>query len=132
MIRSPQESVAAALDRLSADLTALAREEVALAKQEMEEKAREAALGVAIATAAGMLAATGAILLMVTVILALSTAMPAWLACALVGLATLTAAMVLGAVGIGVLRRVSPVPERTIASVRSDVEWLGRRLRESS
>jgi uncharacterized membrane protein YqjE len=132
MIRSPQESVAAALDRLSADLTALAREEVALAKQEMEEKAREAALGVAIATAAGMLAATGAILLMVTVVLALSTAMPAWLACALVGLATLTAAMVLGAVGIGVLRRVSPVPERTIASVRSDVEWLGRRLRESS
>ncbi|HEX2588632.1 MAG TPA: phage holin family protein [Gaiellales bacterium] len=132
MIRSPQESLAAALDRLSADLTALARDEVALAKQEMEEKAREAAVGVAIAAAAAMLAATGAILLMVTVILGLSTAMPAWLACALVGVATLTAAMVMGAVGIGVLRRVSPVPERTIASVRSDVEWLGRRLRESS
>jgi hypothetical protein len=132
MIRSPQESLAAVLDRLSADLTTLAREEVELAKQEMAEKAREAAAGVAIAAAAATLASAGTILLLVTVILGLSTAMPTWLACALVAVATLTAAMILAAVGIGVLRRVSPVPERTIAGIRHDLEWLGKRLHESA
>jgi uncharacterized membrane protein YqjE len=132
MISPAGESLAAVLDRLSADLTTLAHEEIELAKREMTEKAREAALGVAIAVTAATLAATGAILLLVTVILGLATAMPAWLACALVALATLTAAMVIGAVGIGFLRRVSPVPEETIAGVRADLEWLGRRLRESA
>jgi len=120
------------LDRLSADLTTLARDEVELAKQEMAEKAREAAVGAAVAATAAMLASAGAILLLVTVILGLSTAMPAWLACALVGLATLTAAMVVAVVGIGMLRRVSPKPERTMAAIRGDLEWLGRRLRETA
>lgn len=132
MIRSPQESITAALDRLSADVTALVRDEVQLAKQEMTAKAREAAVGVAITVTAALLASAGAILLMVTVILGLSTAMPTWLACALVAGATLLMAMVLAFVGIGVLRRMSPMPEQTIASVRGDLEWLGKRLQQSS
>ena len=131
MIGPSPNAIATRLDRLSADLVELVRDEVALAKREMAEKARAAAVGIAFATAAAMLAATGLILLLVVLILALATAMPAWLACALVAVGALTMAGVLGMIAVGILRRVSPMPERTIAGVRGDVEWLGRRLHES-
>lgn len=131
MIGASPTAIAARLDRLSADLLELVRDEIALAKREMAEKARAAALGVALATGAAMLGAAGLILLLVVVILALSTTMPAWLACALVAGGTLTMAAVLGLIAIGILRRLSPMPERTIAGIRGDVEWLGRRVHES-
>jgi uncharacterized membrane protein YqjE len=131
MIGASPTAIAARLDRLSTDLVELIRDEVALAKQEMAEKARAAALGVALAAGAAMLGSAGLILLLVVVVLALSTAMPLWLACSLVAVGTLTTAAVLGLTAIGILRRVSPVPERTIAGIRGDVEWLGRRVNES-
>ncbi len=131
MIGSSPNAITARLDRLSADLVELVRDEVALAKREMAEKARAAALGVALAAGAAMLGAAGLILLLVVVVLALSTAMPAWLACALVAAGTLTMAAVLGLIAVGILRRVSPMPERTIAGIRADVDWLGKRMHES-
>jgi Putative Actinobacterial Holin-X, holin superfamily III len=126
------ESIAAVLDRLSADLSRLARSEVELAKAEMAQKARAAALGLAVAAVAASLAAAGAVLLVVTLVLGLATAMSAWLACALVGLGALIGATLLTAVAAGILRRVSPLPERTIAEIREDMRWLGQRLREGS
>ena len=39
--------------------------------------------------------------------------------------------LVLDRIAIGILRRVSPIPERTIAGIRGDVEWLGKRVHES-
>jgi hypothetical protein len=132
MAGASAESIAALLDRVSADLSRFARGEVELAKAEMAQKARAAALGIAVAVVAGAMAATGAVLLLVTLILGLATAMPTWLACVLVALGALITAAVLGGIAVGMLRRVSPLPERTIASVREDLRWLGRRLRERS
>lgn len=131
MIGASPTAIAARLERLATDLVELIRNEVALAKREMAEKARAASLGVALAAGAAMLGAAGLILLLVVLVLALSTAMPAWIACALVAVGTLTAAAVLGLIAVGILRRVSPVPERTIAGIRGDVAWLGRRVNES-
>jgi hypothetical protein len=132
MASASGESIAAVLDRVSADLSQLARSEVELAKAEMAQKARAAALGIAVALVAASMAATGAVLLLVTLVLGLATAMSAWLACALVGVGALIGAAVFAAVAVGILRRVSPMPERTIAGIRDDLRWLGQRLRESS
>jgi hypothetical protein len=110
---------------LSRQVSTLARQEVELAKAEMTEKGKKAGIGgglLAGAAIAGLLA-LGA--LTAFLVLALAEGMAAWLAALLV---TALWAMVAGAlayVGRQKLEEMgTPVPEKTIESVKEDVEWL--------
>jgi uncharacterized membrane protein YqjE len=125
-------SIAGLLEKLSADIATLVRQEVALARAELEEKARSAATGVAllaVAAAAGL--AAGAVLVAAAV-LALATLMPAWLAAFIVAAVLLTIAAPAGLAGISRIKRATPVkPERTIEWVKEDVRWLSEQKRSA-
>jgi hypothetical protein len=110
---------------LSEQASTLVRQEVELAKAEMAEKGRKAGAG------AGMLAgAAVAGLLMLGaftafLVLALDEGMPAWLAALLVTVLWAVVAGVLALVGREKLREMGkPVPEKTVESVKEDIEWL--------
>ena len=110
---------------LSEQASRLVRQEVELAKVEMAEKGKKAGAGI------GMLAgATVAALLMLGaltafLVLALAQEMDAWVAALLVTLLWGAVAGVLALVGRNKLREVgTPVPEKTVESVKEDIEWL--------
>lgn len=111
------------MSRLSRDLSQLVRDELRLAQIEVSGKAKKAGLGAGMLGVAGVLALYGVGALIATAVLALALAMAAWLAALIVGVVLLAAAGVAALLG---KRRVAeatpPVPERTAASVKRDVD----------
>ena len=112
------------LQQLASETTTLVRQELDLAKAEMREKAGKAGPGFGMWGAAG---ATGLLALgslTAFLILALDGAMPNWLAALVVGLVW---AAITGVLYLRGKRRVeeagSPVPEKTIETVKEDVQW---------
>jgi uncharacterized membrane protein YqjE len=113
---------------LSGQLSTLVRQEVELAKTELTEKGKKAGIG------AGLLggAAIAALLMLGTLtallVLALDTAMPAWAAALIVMLIWAAVAAALALIGRSKLREVGkPMPEKTVETVKEDVQWLKSR-----
>ena len=101
------------------------QENVELARAEMAEKGKKAGVGVAaLAAAAGVgLVALGA--LSAFLVLALDGVMPAWAAALLVAVMWTLVATGLALFGRQKLDEAgTPVPEKTVESVKEDVAWL--------
>jgi Putative Actinobacterial Holin-X, holin superfamily III len=91
----------------------------------MAEKGKKAGIGAGMLTAAGLAALLMLGSLTAFVVLALAEGMPAWLAALLVTLAWAGAALALALVGKQKVEEVGkPVPEKTVESVKEDIEWL--------
>jgi uncharacterized membrane protein YqjE len=122
--RSDDRAVAELIKDLGEQTTTLVRQELELAKAEMREKAGKAGPGVGMWGAAGVTALLALGSLTAFLILTLDGAMPNWLAALIVGLVY---AAVAGVLYLRGKRRVeeagSPVPQKTIETVKEDVEW---------
>jgi len=112
------------LKQLANETTTLVRQELELAKAEMREKAEKAGPGFGMWGAAGVTALLALGSLTAFLILALDGAMPNWLAALIVGLVY---AAIAGALYLRGKQRVeeagTPVPEKTIETVKEDVQW---------
>ena len=112
------------LKQLANETTTLVRQELDLAKAEMREKAGKAGPGVGMWGAAGVVALLAGGALTAFLILALDGVMPNWLAALLVGLVYAAIAGVLYVSGKHRVEEAgSPVPQKTIESVKEDVQW---------
>ena len=112
------------LKQLANETTTLVRQELDLAKAEMREKAGKAGPGFGMWGAAGLTALLALGSLSAFLILALDGVMPNWLAALIVGLVYAAVAGVLYASGKQRVEEAgSPVPEKTIETVKEDVEW---------
>jgi hypothetical protein len=113
---------------LSREVSQLVREEIALAKAEMTEKARHAGTGAGMLSGAAVLGLAAVGGSMATLILLLDLAMPAWLAALIVTVAYGAVAAVLALRGKQrVAEATPPAPEQTIESVKEDVQWAKTR-----
>jgi hypothetical protein len=124
-------SIAELVKELSDQSATLVRQEVDLAKAELAVKGKQAGMGAGMFGGAGVfgLYALGA--LTACVILALATAVTAWLAALIVAAVYGSAAGVLALRGRTKLQQgVPPVPEQTVESVKEDVEWTKQRAKE--
>ena len=101
------------------------RENVELAKSELAEKGKKAGVGVGAAAAAGVAGALALGAFTAFMILALDGVMPNWAAALCV-----TAFWVLVGIPLALIARAkieevgTPVPEKTLRSVKEDVAWL--------
>ena len=112
------------LKELANETATLVRQELDLAKAEMREKAGKAGPGFGMWGAAGITALLALGSLTAFVILALDGAMPNWLAALIVGLVYAAIAGVLYVRGKHRVEEAgSPVPEKTIETVKEDVQW---------
>ena len=112
------------LKQLGNELTTLVRQELDLARAEMREKGRKAGPGIGMIGAAGGVALLAAGALTAFLILALDGVMPNWLAALIVGLVYAAIAGVLYVSGKHRVEEAgSPVPKKTIESVKEDVQW---------
>lgn len=129
--RLSDRSIAELFKQLSDQTTTLARQEVELAKAELAAKGKQAGLGVGMFGGATLfgLYALGA--LTACVILALATAMSAWLAALIVAAVYGVIAGGLALAGKSkVEKSVPPVPEQTVETVKEDVELTKARAKE--
>jgi Putative Actinobacterial Holin-X, holin superfamily III len=116
-------SMAELVKQLSEQTTRLARQEVELAKAELQEKGKRAGLGAGMFGGAGVfgLYALGA--LTAAAILGLSKAVAPWLAALIVTGALALIAGVLALVGRQEVRQATPpMPEQAADSVKEDVQ----------
>lgn len=121
-----------ALGDLVSDLTAnashLARQEIRLAKLEMQEKAKEASRSIALIGGGLALANAATIFVLAALTLVLGQTMELWLAALLVGLGAAVIGGLLAWSGINSLKNLDPLPEQTIDSLEENKEWLTRQM----
>ena len=128
-----EHSTGELVKELSQQVSELVRQEVELAKTEMTEKGRKAGIGAGFLGGAGVagLAALGAVTAFL--ILVLDLAMPAWAAALIVTALWAAVAGVLALRGREKVREVGrPMPEKTVDSVKEDVQWLKGQTRSES
>ena len=125
-------SVSELVQRLSAQVSTLARKEVELAKVELSQKVKVAGIGGGMFGAAGLVAVLGLGALTAAVILGIATMIDAWVAALIVGVVYLAAAGALALAGRRSIRKASPlVPEQASESVKEDVEWIKTQARSA-
>jgi uncharacterized membrane protein YqjE len=123
------QSLQALFGRLGGEIGQLVRNEIALAQHEMGAKVKSAAFGVALFAVAAIVSIFALFALVVTAIAALAIVLQFWAAALIVAVALLLLAGILALVGKArISKAVPPVPERTIESLREDVQWVKTRV----
>ena len=124
-----EPSIGELINDLSQDVTQLVRQEVQLAKVEMQQKLTRITTDLASLAAGGVVAALGGLALTAAVILLLihPVGLSPWLAALIVGVVLGVASLVLLRRGIIDLKRTDPTPRRTIETIREDIEWVKER-----
>ena len=127
-IRAPQNGSLSTSDlvaRLSTQMSTLVRDEVALARAELEIKAKKAGTAGGMFGAAGLLALYGLGLLIALGVVALDLVWPLWLAVLVVLVVVFVIAGVLALVGRSTMRRAMPLaPTEAVARIRDDVDTV--------
>jgi nucleoside permease NupC len=113
---------------LSEETSMLVRQEVQLAKVEIMQKVQKAGKDVALIVGGGLVAYTGVLALVAALILVLANWMAPWLAAFLVGALFVIVAAVLIVTGLNDLKEMNLTPQRTVATIKEDKEWLTRQM----
>jgi uncharacterized membrane protein YqjE len=131
MATNTEASIGELAKQLSEQTTRLVRQELELAKTELQIKGKRAGAGAGMFGGAGVLGLFALGALTAAVIAALDLAMATWLA------ALIVAAVYGAAAGIAALmgkRKVQealpPVPEDSVESVKEDVQWTKTRAQQ--
>ena len=121
--QSHDPSAAELVKQVSEQTQKLIRQELALARLEISDKAKHAGIGAGMLGGAAFAAMLGVGTLIAMIVLLLATALEPWLAALIVAVALLAIAGILAVAGKGQLARATPpAPEQTIESVKADVE----------
>lgn len=128
------ESIAELVKRLAEQTNTLVKQEIELAKAELTEKGKVAGAGAALLGAAALVGLLAAGALTAFLIALLQTALDhTWLAALIVALVYAAIAIPLALRGRDRIRAATPpAPEKTIESVKEDVEWAKTRTRSAT
>ncbi len=112
------------LAELMRDTTTLVRQEVALAKNEMTQKAVETGRNVGALAIGGAVAYAGLLLVVAAFVLILVRAgVPAWAASLLVGVVVAAIGGALVSKGLSALKRLDLAPRQTLETLKEDSQW---------
>ena len=121
--QSHEPSAAELVKQVTEQTQRLIRQELALARLEITEKAKHAGIGAGMLAGAAFTALFAAGTLVAMLVLLLATAVDGWLAALIVGVALLCAAALMAVTGRKQLARAAPpAPEEAIENVKQDIE----------
>jgi uncharacterized membrane protein YqjE len=126
-IQNQTRSLGEILQDILHDFQEMVRAELRLAQAELSEKARKGAksgMYLGMAAIAGFLAAASLVTCMIA---ALAIVIPVWASALSIGVLLGIFAGGLFGAGRQRLRRINPVPEQTVQTIREDVEWAKNR-----
>ena len=122
--RSTDESVGSLISDVAGDLSTLMRQELALAKAEIRQDAIDAGKAGAMLGGSGFAGWMAALFSSLALVWGLGEVMHlAWAALIVTG-SWAVIGTVLFVVGRNRLRRLNPVPEQTVQSLKEDKEWI--------
>ena len=113
---------------LANDTTRLIRDEIALARTEMQDKIGQAGRGAAMIGAGGVLAIPALVLILAGIAILLANWMPPWVAALVVGVVAVAAAGLLAWMGLKSIKATSLAPERTTANLKRDVHLVQEKV----
>jgi uncharacterized membrane protein YqjE len=118
--------------RLSEDTSTLVRQELELARREMQEKGKRAGIGGGLLGAGALLGLYALGLLLAGIVLALVEAgVVAWLSAVIVAVAVALVAGVLTLVGRQQVQEATPpTPEQAIETSKQDIDYVKERARK--
>src|SRR5689334_11167151 len=124
--RERDTSMSTLISGIVGDAQELVRQEIALARQEVREEIATAKdAGIKLPIAGGVLA-VGGLLLVLTIAQALADLLnwPSWAGYGLVGLVLAVVGYFLLSSAQKQLKEVKPVPEKTVETMKENVEWI--------
>ena len=124
---SMDESVGQLVSQLTTDLGQLTRQELALAKAELQAEAKKTGKGAGMLGGAAFAGWMVALFLSLTVMWALDEAMDLIWAALIVAAIWAVVAAVLATTGRKELQEVNPKPDQTVESLKEDAKWLKTR-----
>jgi hypothetical protein len=113
---------------LSRDTSTLIRQEIALAKTEMSEKASTVGKNVGFLAVGGAVAYAGFLVLLGALVVILALFLPWWLSALIVGFVVAAIGYTLVQKGISTLKQVDMAPRETIESLKEDKEWAKKQV----
>jgi len=129
MATPAQRTVTDVLQDIVGNVQEIIRAEFRLAKVETREKARKASGPATMLGVGALIGIYGLGFVLLAVVYALSHVVVAWLAALIVGVVLAITAAILVSAGKKALKRISPVPEKTVQTVKENVQWSKDQIR---
>jgi uncharacterized membrane protein YqjE len=124
-----QRSVADVLQDIVANIQQIIHSEFRLAKVELKEKAERASKPAVIMGTGAVLGLYGMGFLLLAAVYGLSLVMAPWSAALLVGGVLTVISLILVASSRSQLKRIGPMPEKTIQTVKENVQWVKEQIK---
>jgi hypothetical protein len=119
-----RESLTELLGELANESSALVRDEIELAKQEMNERIVGLKAGAVLTAAGSGVALLGLLSLTATAVIALAQVVGFLYSALIIGVALLVIGGIVISLGVSRLKQTSLRPEQTIETMRENKEWL--------
>ena len=114
---------------LATDMSTLVRQEVALAKLEITQKAKYLGRNVAYLVVGGAVAYAGLLAVLAAIIMLLGSVMPAWGAALLVGVLIAGIAWLLIGKAVAALQQADLTPRETVETLKEDATWAKQQIK---
>lgn len=124
-----ERSLGELFSELAQETRILVSQELELAKTEMSEKATKIGKGAGFAAAGGFVIYAGLLSVILGIVVLLAETMPLWVAALLVGVIVALIGYLVMKKGMNDVKSASLKPEKTIAGLREDKEWVQDQVR---
>ena len=114
---------------LASDMSNLVRQEVALAKLEVTQKAKYLGRNVGYLVVGGAVAYAGLLAVIAAIIMLLDNYMPAWGAALLVGVAVALVAWLMIGKAVAALQQADLTPRETVETLKEDATWMKQQIK---
>lgn len=127
--QQPEGSIAGLLQEIVGNVQGIIRSEVRLVKAEVKEDATSMGKAAGMLVAGGVLGIYALGILLLFLVYVLEGPVPDWAAALIVGLLVAAIAGILVKIGLDRVKRVNPAPDKTIDSVKEDIQWVKQQTR---
>jgi uncharacterized membrane protein YqjE len=118
--------------QLAQDSATLVRQEVALAKAELQSNVKSVARDLTMVAVGGVIALIGAMVLILFLVLAVGDALDEyWLGALIVGLLFVIVGGLLAKSNLNKLKHESVAPTRTLETLKEDKQWLQSEIKQA-
>jgi hypothetical protein len=117
------------LSDLATDMSNLVRQEVALAKLEVTQKAKYLGRNVGYLVVGGAVAYAGLLAVIAAIIMLLDNYMPAWGAALLVGVVVALIAWMMIGKAVVALQQADLTPRETVETLKEDATWMKQQIK---
>jgi Putative Actinobacterial Holin-X, holin superfamily III len=114
---------------LASEMSNLLRQEVALARVEISQKAKYAGRNIGYLVVGGAVAYAALLAVLAAVIMLLDRVMPAWGAALLVGLVVAGISWLLIGKAMSALQQMDVTPRETVETLKEDAAWMKQQIK---